>query len=393
MSTKSIPRTLAARLRGAAKRHPLVTLTGPRQSGKTTLARATFPAKPWVSLEDPDVRSFALEDPRGFLARHIEGAIFDEVQRAPELLSYLQGEVDRRPDSGRFILTGSQNFSLQAQVSQSLAGRTALLTLLPCGWDEIHRFAPETHHPKTLSEALWTGGYPALFRRNLSPREWLPDYIATYLERDVRQLLNVGDLGRFQTFVRIAAGRTGQLLNLAALAGDAGVSQPTARAWLAVLEASYLLVRLQPWSANVTSRLVKTPKLHFLDSGVTCSLLGIRTPGELESHPLRGAIFESWVISEALKWRFNRGLDTGLFFYRDRKGVEVDCLMERGGRLHGAEMKAGQTIAQDFTVPMRRAASQLGVDLVGRVVYGGADSYRRAGVEVLAWSAVQSVPW
>lgn len=384
-------RTLEPKLLGAARRQPIVTLTGPRQSGKTTLARKAFPHKPYVSLEDPDRRSFALEDPRGFLAQLPDGAVLDEVQRVPELFSYLQTDADAHPEPGRWVLTGSQNLALVDRASQSLAGRTALVTLLPLALDETRRFGRES--PDSLAAALLKGGYPALYQRRLAPQDWLPDYVATYVERDVRQLLNVMDLARFQTFLKLCAGRSGQLLNLAGLGADAGISQPTAQRWVGALEASYLVTRLRPWHQNVTSRLVKTPKLHFLDSGLLCSLLGIRTEGQLLTHPLRGAIFESWVVSEALKWRVHRGLAPELFFYRDRKGVEVDLLVEVGAQLLGVEVKSGQTWTPDFAAALLRAQAQLGRPLGQRVVYGGEHGFQRSGVEVVAWSQVPARRW
>ena len=387
----TIRRTIDPRVRAAAKRSPIVTLTGPRQSGKTTLAKQVFAHKPYVSLEDPDRRGFATEDPRGFLAQYPAGAVLDEVQRAPELVSYLQTDVDSHPTPGRWVLTGSQNFALLARLSQSLAGRAALLTLLPLSLEETRRFGRES--PRTLETALWKGGYPAIYQRRTPPTDWLPDYIATYVERDVRQLLEVADLGRFQTFLRLVAGRSGQLLNVAALGADAGVSQPTAKRWLDVLEASYLVVRLQPWSENVTSRLVKAPKLHFIDSGLTCSLLGIRSAEELTNHPLRGSIFESWGIAEILKWRTHRGLREPVYFYRDRKGVEVDLLLPTGKDLMGVELKSGKTWASDFTQAMDGAARQLKRSLGQRVLYGGDDSFTRAGVTAISWRAIHDRSW
>lgn len=285
-----IQRNLEPVLKRQAQQFPIVTVTGPRQSGKTTLCRAAFPDKPYVSLEPPDVRQFALDDPRGFLARYPTGAVIDEVQRAPALLSYLQADVDEHREPGRYILTGSANLNLLHSVSQSLAGRTALLTLLPLTLDEVRRFDV---NPQDLDDTLWRGCSPAVFDRRLDPHDWYPSYVATYIERDVRSLLNVGDLGAFQRFVGLCAGRTSQLLNLSSLGADTGVRHATAGAWLSVLEASYLAWRLQPLHANVTSRLVKTPKLHMVDSGLVCYLIGIRTAEQLRQHPLRGFIFES----------------------------------------------------------------------------------------------------
>jgi predicted AAA+ superfamily ATPase len=375
------------RLRALGRQFPIVTVTGPRQAGKTTLCRAAFPEKPYVSLEAPDVRAYAAGDPRGFLAEHERGAILDEVHRAPELLSYLQPLVDARPTRGQWILTGSANFALLETLGQSLAGRTALLELLPLSLAEVRRF--ETA-PTDLWELLWMGSYPAVYDRELAPGDWYPSYVGTYLERDVRSLLAVGNLTAFQTFLRLTAGHTAQLLNLSALGADAGVSHNTARAWISVLEASYVARRLPPFHANVGKRLVKTPKLHFLDSGLACYLLGIRNAADLRGHPLRGAIFESFVVAEVLKARLHRGLPAGLCFYRDRAGGEIDLLVEAGQNLIAIEAKSGQTLPADSFAALDRLAPALSGGLGERrvrkvVVYGGEGSQRRSAGEVIAW--------
>ena len=280
-----IERDLADKVKTAAASFPAVTLTGPRQSGKSTLCRAVFPDLAHINLEEPDVRSFALRDPRGFLAQYPHGAIIDEVQRCPQLPSYLQVIIDDDPSPGRWILTGSQNLALLESVSQSLAGRTAVLHLLPLARDEVRRFDT---YPSDLDEAMLAGGYPRIFDRGLSPAEWLGAYVGTYIERDVRTITTVGDLVTFQRFVELCAGRTGQLLNVSALAADAGVAQPTAKAWLSVLETSFITFRLPALYANIRKRLVKMPKLHFYDTGLVCWLLGIRNTDQLRAHPLRG---------------------------------------------------------------------------------------------------------
>ena len=390
-----VPRVLQAKLRSLARKYPIVTVTGPRQSGKTTLCRATFPRKRWVSFENPDVRAYAAQDPRGFLAEHRTGAIFDEVQRAPEILSYLQTEVDERPVAGRFVLTGSANLMLLQAVTQSLAGRTGLLQLLPLSLDEVRRF-PDP--PEDLFEVLWRGGYPAPFDRGLSPTDWFPSYVATYVERDVRRVLNVGDLQVFQTFLRLCAGRTGQLVNLSSLGADCGINHGTARAWLSVLEATYIVFRLPAFHASSSKRLVKTPKLHFYDAGLACHLLGIRTPRHLRDHPLRGAIFESWVVSEIAKARIHRGLPAGLYHYRDRKGAEVDAVLERDGGLVAVEIKSARTVASDFLAALEAFASTFAAPgRHGRVeqvlVYGGEDAQQRTRARVLPWSQLHRHDW
>lgn len=388
-----IPRLLQPKLRSAARHFPVVTVTGPRQSGKTTLCRATFAHHPYVSLEAPDDREFARTDPRGFLAQHGATVVIDEVQRVPELLSYLQGEVDADPSPGRYILTGSANIGFLQAVTQSLAGRTALLHLLPCNLAELREFPA---HPTDLFSTLWSGAYPAVFDRGIPPDEWFANYIATYVERDVRQILNIGDLTTFQTFLRLAAGRSGQLLNLSQLGADAGVSHNTARAWLSVLEAGFIAYRMPPLRSNLAKRLVATPKLYFYDAGLVCALLGIRTPGQLEAHPLRGPIFETWVAGELLKARLHRGLPGGLFFYRDRKGYEVDLLAEIGDTLVAVEVKSGRTVAPDYFTALERFATVWESFGAGRVlhravVYGGDAPQRRRDVTVVPWSRVDTL--
>lgn len=390
-----IDRNLRRALRVAARQYPVVTVTGPRQSGKTTLCRAAFPAKPYVSLEPLDVRSFAREDPRGFLAEHRAGAVIDEVQRAPELLSYLQTEVDDDPRVGRFILTGSQQLDLVAAITQSLAGRTAVLHLLPPSLDELRRF-PDA--PTELPATLFAGAYPRIFDRAIPPQRWLSDYVTTYVQRDVRQVLEISDLTTFTAFLRLCAGRTGQEVNLSALGADAGVSHNTARAWLSVLEASYILFRIPAWHRNATKQAIKAPKLHFFDSGLACNLLGIRDARELVHHPLRGAIFESWVAAEIYKSRANRGREPALFHFRDAKRGEVDLVVDADKATLLVEAKSGATVASDFFAPLADVAERLqpragARPLKKRLVYGGAGSSHRSDVDVVAWADVAKATW
>lgn len=385
-----IKRTLQDQVEAAARRYPVITVTGPRQSGKTTLARMTFPDRPYVSLETPSEREFAADDPLGFLARFPEGAILDEVQRAPELLSYLQGIVDDDPTPGRFVLTGSHNVALMEGVSQSLAGRAALLELLPLELEEIGRF---DEGAGGLDTTLWRGGYPRIHDRDLPAAQWLADYTATYLERDVRSLLAVGDLGTFHTFLRMCAGRVGQLLNLASLAADCGVSQPTAQRWLSTLEASFIAFRLPPFHANLGKRLAKRPKLYFHDPGLAVSLLGIEEPAQLATHPLRGAMFEGWVVSEVLKWHRHRGLRPEISFYRERDRHEIDLVLERGADLTLIEAKAGRTPRGDQFAAFAALAEGIAARGDERwrvrrrlVVYGGEESQSRSEGELVGWA-------
>jgi len=381
-----LDRHLAPVLLRLAGAFPIVAVTGPRQSGKTTLVRAVFAAKPYVSLEDPAERAFAAEDPRGFLGRFADGAIFDEAQRWPDLFSYLQGlvDADRRP--GRFVLTGSQQFGLMSGVTQSLAGRVGMTRLLPLALAEV---APDDRTGVDLDAAMLKGGYPSLHVQPVTPADWFASYVATYVERDVRQLLKVQDLSAFQRFLRLCAGRTGQLLNATALAGEAGVSHSTARAWLSVLEASDLVHLLPPYHRNFGKRLVKSPKLYFVDVGLACWLLGVRSTEVLALHPLRGALFETLVVGEFLKARHNRGLPPELYFWRDNNGLEADLLFERDGRLQPVEIKSGRTVTADYLRAAHKAARIAGEDADAPwLVYGGNESYERSGVRVISWRGI-----
>jgi hypothetical protein len=378
-----------------------VFLTGPRQSGKTTLARQTFPAFRYVSLEDLQTREEATDDPRGFL-RRLEGpvgesgVILDEVQRTPELFSYLQGFLDEER-GGPFVLTGSQHFLLVERISQSLAGRVAILELLPLSLAElagrealrVEDFDTEDRRalgppPWVLDELLFRGLFPRIHDRGLEPTPWLDGYTRTYVERDVRQLSDIGNLATFTRFLALCAGRSGQLLNFASLAADAGVSRDTARRWISVLEASYVLYLLSPHHENFSKRLVKSPKLYLYDTGLLCYLLGLRRWQDLRAHPLRGAIFETFVLGELRKLFLHHGERPRLYFWRDSNGREVDVLIDLGTRRIPVEVKAGETVARDAFRGLRHYA-ELSGDPRGVLVYGGEQSYRRGDFWVRGW--------
>ncbi len=388
-----IDRDLTPKLTKAALTWPSITLTGPRQSGKTTLCRTLFPQHQYETLEAPDKRTFAAEDPRGFLAQFPEGAILDEVQRVPDLLSYLQGIIDADPAPGRWILTGSQNLSLLKSITQSLAGRTAVYHLLPLTRGEIIRFP---WHPKTLNEALLTGSYPRIFDERPQASDWIGSYIATYIERDVRTISNVGDLTTFQHFVTHCAGQTAQLLNYSSLAGDCGISQPTAKAWISILETSFITFRLPVLHVNLRKRLVKMPKLHFYDTGLVCWLLGIHTPEQLQAHPLRGPIFETWVVSEVAKLQANQVELTRISFYRDRNGAEAGLVVENRMGTTILDAKSSETASSSLFKGSKRVKKHLDrsnhrCSVV--VVYGGDQSQRRATDRLVPWRGLHEFDW
>ncbi len=394
-----IVRHLATRLHRAVGQFPVVTVTGPRQSGKTTLVRAALDDYQYVNLEAPDQRNLARDDPRGFLAQFGPKVIIDEAQHVPELFSYIQVVADQSGRPGQFVLTGSQNFLLLSRVSQSLAGRCDILHLLPFSRTELLGAEPlpieeiatrpfrNLGPDDNLHQVLFTGGYPRIFDQHLDPQVWLSNYYQSYIDRDVRSVINVGDLDTFGRFMGLCAGRAGHLLNLSSLGNDCGVSHATAKRWLSVLQASFIITLLQPHHRNFNKRLVKSPKLFFLDTGLLCYLLRIRSPDDLAWHASRGAVFESWMVSEAMKNYMHRGLRPDLYFWRDSSGHEIDLIIEAGrGTLVPVEAKSGQTFQPDFIKELDwwRAASGL-TDTTGTVLYGGDTSTRYKGHSILSW--------
>lgn len=379
-----IRRDLLAVLKVRAAQFKAVLLTGPRQSGKTTLARAAFPQKLYVSLENPDERMAAASDPRSFLARFPQGAVLDEAQRVPDLFAYLQQILDESREKGLFVITGSQHLGLTQTVNQSLAGRVAMLELLPFTYRELRtgRYASSR-----LETALFTGAYPPVFDQALDPVAWYNSYIESYLERDVRQILNVRDLITFRRYIALCAGNVGQLFNASRLGADCGMSSVTTAQWLSVLEGTYIAFRLQPYFKNFRKRVVKTPKLYFWDTGLAIRLLGIQSAEQLVTHPLRGALFENWVVSERLKACCHLGQRPNLYFWRDNAGLEVDLLEEVAGGLLATEVKSGATFSADWTQSLSKwqalAASDAETD--ARVVYGGEKSFTFKGCDVVSW--------
>ena len=395
-----IQRTLQQYLLRDAGYYPVLTLTGPRQSGKTTLARQTFPHHAYVSLEDPDQRAFALADPRGFLGQFTGPAILDEAQRTPDLFSYIQRLVDDDPGTGRFVLTGSQNFLLMDRISQTLAGRCAILHLLPLSRAELEiQTQPLPETPDALFAnastrlSLWptlqTGFYPRIHDQGIPPEIWLPDYVQTYLERDVRTLANIGDLDAFERFLALCAGRVGQLLNYSSLASDCGIAVDTARRWISILKTSFIIFLLPPHHHNFNKRLIKSPKLYFYDTGLACFLLGIKDASILPNHPLRGALFENHIAAEVVKTFHHHRQKPPVYFWRDRTGREIDLLLDMNNTLFPIEIKSGQTIgadAFDNLIWWSRTAEQPVSNAT--LIYGGDQRHTRRDIAVRPWYAV-----
>ena len=367
-----------------ATKFPVITLTGPRQSGKSTLVRHVFPERKYVSCEDPDVALFARDDPRDFL-RVYEGAVIDEAQKVPDIFSYIQTVVDENDLPGQFVLTGSSDFLLFEKISQSLAGRAGVLTLLPFALSEIHAAAGF----KDFEQYLFTGLYPRIYKMNILPGDFYPSYVRTYVERDVRLLKNILDLEQFQLFVKLCAGRIGQLLNLSSLANDCGISHNTAKSWIGVLEASYIVFLLQPHHMNFNKRLVKMPKLYFYDPGLAAYFLGIQTSDQLKTHFAKGALFESFILSELIKHNYNQGKPANFYFWRDKNGNEIDCLIDEGETLLPMEIKAGRTITRDYFKGVDYFSKLAGERaLKPRIVYGGDEVQRRSNAQVVSWKKV-----
>lgn len=365
------PRFIAKHVQRLAKEYPVLTITGPRQSGKTTLSKSVFPHYAYVNLEDLETRRWAKEDPRGFLQQFSKGVILDEIQRAPELPSYIQGIVDTTNRPGNFILTGSQQFEITFAVSQSLAGRTAILKLLPFAFGEIYSATLE----HSVSEILYQGFYPRIIEEKLNPTEALSFYFSTYVERDLLALQAIQNLSTFERFLKLCAGQVGQLVNWSALGNDCGIDQKTVKAWLSLLQASYIVYLLPPHFKNFKKRLTKSPKLYFYDVGLACYLLGITSPQQIELHPMRGALFEDFIVTEFLKNRFNQVQDNNLYFFRDHLGNEVDLILDNGIQLVSVEIKSGKTLSSDFFKGLK-CYNQLSSEFntMQYLIYGGTEN-------------------
>jgi len=377
-----IKRNISDELLACAAEYPAVTILGPRQSGKTTLARSTFPSLPYLSMEDPDTRQRALNDPRGLLGVHTDGIILDEIQRVPELISYLQGVIDENRTPGRYILTGSHQPMVHQAVTQSLAGRTAVLELLPFSFNEVLRYKDRRN---TAFDLVYRGFYPGVHENNLTPERFYRSYLSTYVERDIRQLIHLKDLTRFDIFIRLIAGRVGQLVNYSSLANDVGVSSTTVKSWVAILKASYILFELPPWFSNIRKRLVKSPKIYFADVGLAAFLLGINNAQQAERDPLRGNLYENLLIMDAVKQELNKGRRPQFYFYRDSNGNEVDLLQLTNGREFAAiEIKSSQTFQPEFLKGLDSFEDVIGKDTeVKRSLwYNGAESFNYKNTEI-----------
>lgn len=383
-----IQRIAGKKISELAAKFKAVALTGARQTGKTTLVKQIFKDKPYVSLENPDNRSFALEDPRGFLANYPNGAILDEIQRTPALFSYLQEILDNTKQKGLFILTGSNNFLLQQSISQTLAGRIATIHLLPFSIEELKKGKVL---PKNDDELMIKGFYPPVYDQDINPQDWCPNYIRTYIEKDVRQIKNITDLIVFERFIKLLAGRSGQELNNSALAVETGVDVKTVQSWIGILESSFIVYLLKPHHKNFNKTIVKRPKLYFYDSALVCYLLGIRDNNHLQTHPLKGAIFEGMVITELLKNRTNAGLDINLFYWRDKTGHEIDLIIDNGKTLLPIEIKSGMTISKDYFKNIDYWTNLSG-SKKAFILYTGAQHQKRSdGTEIMNWRALNSL--
>ncbi len=384
-----IKRVLEEKLKQLLDKFPVISMTGPRQSGKTTLVKYAFPDRAYVSLEDLDKREFAQQDPRGFLANYPGGVIIDEAQRVPGLFSYIQGVVDKENKPGRFILTGSQNYLLNEAISQTLAGRVAILELLPFSLEEL---SGTPFEPQEYSAALYKGFYPRIYDFDLEPADWYAGYVQTYVEKDVRLIKNITELDTFRRFMRLCAGRVGQILNLSSLALDCAVSHNTARSWLSLLETSFIIFFLRPHFKNFNKRLIQMPKLYFFDPGLVCYLLGIENREQVDTHYLKGALFETMALAELVKYRLNRGRNPNCYYWRDKVGHEIDCILETGDRLTPIEIKTTHTIKASLFDGLSYWNKLAGQNPeLSYLIYGGDGKEKRTSGNVLSWKHIAEI--
>lgn len=387
MATNIVYRQMVTIAATLLRKYPILTITGPRQSGKSTFAKMLKPNFEYINLEDIDHRRFAINDPKGFIERYSKNVILDEVQNAPELLSQLQVHTDKLGKTGLYILTGSQNFQLFEKISQSLAGRTALCTLLPFSVDEL----TTTKRSKNWEELCWKGLYPRLHQQKIKPDLFYPDYITTYIERDTRQIMNIKDLALFRRFMSLCAGRTGQILNMNEISNNLGVDNKTVRQWLGVLESSYIIYLLQPYHNNFNKRIIKAPKLYFYDTGVASYLLNIRSAADLKSHFAKGALYENFIINELMKNCYNKRVQPRFYYFRDSNGNEVDLLIEQSNFMYAIEIKAGSTINDSFFKGLNYYAALSTKKVKTHCVYGGNDQYVYKGHQVLGWNDLNTI--
>ncbi|HBE01231.1 MAG TPA: AAA family ATPase [Spirochaetia bacterium] len=385
-----IHRNVTSYLKSCFKKYPVVTVTGPRQSGKTTLVRNTFPRLPYVNLENLETRQYATDDPQRFLNEYSAGAIFDEIQNVPGLTSWIQVHIDEIKKNSMFVLTGSRQFEVMETVSQSLAGRTAIIRLLPFSYQEIKgAFLPDS-----VDNILYTGFYPRLFDQKIEPVRALADYLATYIERDIRKITHIHNLSLFQKFIGLCAGRTGQIVNLVSLGNDTGISHTTASEWLSILEASYTVFLLRPYFTNTGKRLIKSPKLYFYDVGLASHLLGIENHKHVKNHPLRGNLFENFIILDILKQRYNRGLSNNLFFFRESSGYEVDLIYLDGGVPFPVEIKSGETISSEYFKGLEYFQKNFSAELTakrGLIIYAGKNIQNRQNFRICGYHKLDTV--
>ena len=382
-----ITRFIEKKLSEMATKFPVIVVTGPRQSGKTTLCKKLFKSYAYVTLENPDFREYAESDPRGFIEEYSDRVIIDEIQNVPSLFSYIQGVVDERDKTGQYILTGSQNFLLLEKISQTLAGRAYIYHLLPFSYPEI-----STDNKVSLLSNMYKGGYPRIYDKGIDPKDFFPSYIQTYIERDVRSIINIKDISLFSSFLRICAGRIGQLFNSSNIANELGVDYKTVQSWLSLLEASFVVFRLQPWHNNFNKRIIKSPKLYFYDTGLACYLLGLKKQGDIKIHFAKGALFENYVITEHLKNSWNRGDAVSNYFWRDSSGNEIDLINEIGDKIKIVEIKSGKTVKQDFFKGLtyfEKIATNYQIEKF--IIYGGQDSRKQFNTRVLPWTEINKL--